>query len=119
MAHRPRGGAAPPREALAGPRLHAHAQPARAVVLELHHAVGEGEEGVVLGQADILARLPLGAVLAQDDRAPADGLPAEALHPEALGVTVAPVAARPLPLLVCHGSQEPLEKTWSGSGLAG
>src|ERR1700682_6242341 len=92
---------------LAGRRHHAHAQAARAVVLEANDPVREREQRMVLGQADVLARLPLGAVLAQDDGPAAHFLPAEALHSEPLGIAVAPVAAPSLSLLVRPLSRTP------------
>src|SRR5258707_1687403 len=100
---------------LAGRGLNAHAQSARAVVLEPDESIREGEEGVVLGQPDVLPWLPFGAVLAEDDRPAADRLTAEALDPEPLGIAVAPVAARALPFLVRHG-HEPRKKL--GAALA-
>src|SRR5688572_6229861 len=83
-------------------REHAHLEPPPAVVLEADLAVGEGEEGVVLAEADVLARLPLGAVLANDDRPAGHPLAAEPLHAEPLGVAVPPVPARALAFLVRH-----------------
>src|SRR5262249_33523886 len=102
-----RGGraAGPARSRRAGRGPGAPARAAGAVFLEPPHAVREGEERVVLGKADVLAGLPLRAVLAQDDRPPAHRLPAEALHSEPLRVAVAAVPARALPLLVCHRSR--------------
>ena len=94
----------------------AHAQAARAVVFEADDAVRQREERVVLGQAHVLARLPLRAVLAEDDRAAADLLAAEALDAQPLRVAVAPVAARALTLLVRHGSPTS-QKHWSGVRL--
>src|SRR5258708_32634277 len=73
---------------LAGRGLNAHAQSARAVVLEPDESIREREERVVLGQPDVLPWLPLGAVLAEDDRPAPDGLAAKALAPKPLGITV-------------------------------
>jgi hypothetical protein len=50
------------------------------------------EQRVVLGQADIGARMPLGAALARDDVAGDHALAAENLQAEALTIGVAPVA---------------------------
>src|SRR5258708_18595355 len=87
---------------LARGREHAHPLPAGAVVLELDDPFRQREEGVVLGQAHVLPRLPGGAVLTDDDRAALHLLTAESLHAQALRIAVAPVAARALPLLVRH-----------------
>src|SRR5215208_1617404 len=85
-----------------GDGQHAHLEPAPAVVLEADLPVGEGEERVVLAEAHVLARLPLGPVLADDDRAAGHLLAAEPLHAQPLGVAVPPVAARALAFLVRH-----------------
>ena len=53
---------------------------------ELHTAVLEGEQGVVLAHADVLARVELGATLTNDDVAGHDGFAAELLHTEVLRV---------------------------------
>ena len=45
-----------------------------ALVLELHDAVDEGVDRVVRAQADVAARVPLGAALPDDDVAGADDL---------------------------------------------
>src|SRR4051812_34952124 len=57
---------------------------------------------MVLAQADIVARVPLGAALAHDDVAGAHGLAAELLDAEALAFTVAAVAGRAACFLMCH-----------------
>src|SRR5206468_11212994 len=111
---RPPAGGRWPRPRLRRRGDDAHAQPAAAVILEPDHTVGPGEEGVVLAHPDVLPRLPLRAVLADEDRAALHPLAAVALDAEALGVAVAPVPARPLSLLVRH---EPTsQKHWSGAG---
>src|SRR5215470_14886657 len=102
MGAAPEGGRARKPLARDGDGQDAHAEPARAVVLETDDAVHEREQGVVLGETHVLARLPLRAVLAEDDRPAANLLAAEALDPEPLGVAVAPVPARALPFLVRH-----------------
>src|SRR5262249_37840487 len=101
---------------LAGCRHHADAQTAGAVVLEANHAVHEREQRVVLGQADVLPRLPLRAVLPQDDGAATHGLAPEALHAQPLGIAVPAVAARSLSFLVRHVSRTS-QKASSGTGL--
>ena len=59
---------------------------------ELHDALGEGEQRVVLAHADICAGEVLGAPLAQDDVAGDDALAAKLLHTQALALGVAAVA---------------------------
>src|SRR5689334_16038734 len=51
----------------------------------------QGEQRVVATAADAVARVEVGAALADDDLAGVDQLPAEALDPEPLGVRVAAV----------------------------
>jgi hypothetical protein len=73
------------------------------VIFEAHHPVRESEQGVVLGEPDVLAGLPFRAVLPEEDRSPLDLLAPETLDPQALRVAVAAVPARALPLLVRQG----------------
>src|SRR3546814_10580142 len=68
----------------------------------LHMAVGGGEQGVILAHADVLAGMHLGAALADDDIARNDGLAAELLDAEALGLGVATVARGAASFFVCH-----------------
>src|SRR5215471_17625957 len=65
-------------------------------------AVGKRKKRVILADADVLARVPLGAALAHDDVAGEDSLSAELLHAEALALTVAAVAGRAACFLMCH-----------------
>src|SRR5262249_25018826 len=67
-----------------------------------HRARGARVERVVLADAHARARLEFRAALAHDDLAAGDGLPRERLHAKALGVGVAPVAARAKALLMSH-----------------
>ena len=60
--------------------------------LELHAAIDHGEDGVILAEADIGARLPPGAALADDDVAGDDGFTAVFLDAKAAAFGVAPVA---------------------------
>src|SRR5205823_1835549 len=76
---------------------------AAAARAELHHAVGLGEQRVVAAEADVEARVPLRAALADDDRPRGDGLTAVALDPESLRLGVATVARRRGALLLRHG----------------
>src|SRR5262249_12517198 len=70
---------------------------------ELDFAVGEREQRVVLGHADIGARVPLGAALARNDVAGQHLLAAENLQAEPLTVGVAAVAGSSACFLVSIG----------------
>src|SRR5512140_1902413 len=70
--------------------------------LELHHAAGEGEQGVVAPETDVRAGREFRAALAHDDRACIDGLAAEALDAEALRVAVASVPGTSAAFFMCH-----------------
>ena len=50
-----------------------------------------GEQGIVLADADVHARLDLGAALAHDDRPAGHKLPAESLHAQPLRIRIATV----------------------------
>src|SRR6185503_18199520 len=80
------------------------------VVFEADHSVHESEERVVAGEPHVAARLPARPVLAQDDRAAANRLPAENLDPEPLRLAVASVAARTLAFLVRHVESAPRKR---------
>src|SRR5919204_4876244 len=82
--------------------------------LELDLASPRGEDRVVLPDPHAVARLELGAALANDDLAARHGLAREHLHAEALGVRVAAVAARPEPLLMSH----PRPPSWPACAAA-
>src|SRR5690606_21114544 len=69
---------------------------------ELDGARGEREQGVVAAAAHTVTGVDLGAALADEDLARADGLAAEALDAEALGVGVTPVLGGADALLRCH-----------------
>src|SRR5690606_38888961 len=104
------GGSAPPAPAEAGcvvrPDPRGGGDPvdhlAGAPAGEGHRARLEGEEGVVLAPADVVAGVEVGAALTHDDHAGLDDLTAEALHTEALGVGVAAVPGGAGALLVSH-----------------
>src|SRR6185503_5220814 len=64
--------------------------------------IGKRKEGMILAQADVVARMPFGAALTHDAVDGAHALAAELLHAEALALTVAAVAGRPACLLMCH-----------------
>src|SRR3954454_8313529 len=65
-------------------------------------AVGKCKKRMVFAQADIVARVPLGAALTHDDVAGANHLAAELLHAEALALAVTAVAGRAACFLMCH-----------------
>src|SRR6266446_4026830 len=73
-------------------RQNRYEHPALGFGTELDAAVDQREQGMVLGQADIGARVPLGAALARDDVAGEHLLAAENLQAEPLTVRVAAVA---------------------------
>ena len=62
---------------------------------EFHRALHEGEKGVVTAQADVVARVELGAALADDDVAGQHALAAELLHAEALASKSRPLRDEP------------------------
>src|SRR5919199_4121406 len=68
--------------------------------LELHLAVDQGIDRVVLAEPDVLARVDLGPPLAHDDRARLDQLSPVALDAEHLRVAVATVPGTTNALLV-------------------
>ena len=65
-----------------------------AKTLKADDAVGEGEEGIVFADADVVARVELGAALADEDIARKHRLAVRTLHAEALRLAVAPVVGR-------------------------
>src|SRR5512147_1826631 len=73
-----------------------------AVLGELHLAGHHREEGVVLADADVLARVELRAALADDDGARVHELAAVGLDAQALALGIAAVAGRAACFLVCH-----------------
>src|SRR4051795_3284200 len=79
-----------------------HVFAAELAVAERDLAVGKRKEGMILAQADVVARVPLGAALTHDDIAGAGLLAAEQLHAEALALTVAAVAGRAACFFMCH-----------------
>src|SRR3954470_19843400 len=79
-----------------------HVLTAELAISERDLAVGKRKQRMILAQADIVARVPLGAALAHDDIAGANGFAAELLHAEALALTVAAVAGRAACFLMCH-----------------
>src|SRR5690349_20826364 len=65
-------------------------------------ACHEGEKGVVLADADVVAGQHARAALAHEHRAGLDDRPAELFHAQTLAGRIAAVAGRTRALLVCH-----------------
>ena len=59
---------------------------AKLAVAKRDLAVGKCKKRMILAQADVVARVPLGAALTHDDVAGANGFAAELLHAEALAL---------------------------------
>jgi hypothetical protein len=72
------------------------------LVLELHESIDERVDREIGSEADVAARVPLGAALAHDDVAGDDFLPAELLHAAVLRIAVASVSGRTDALFMCH-----------------
>jgi hypothetical protein len=72
------------------------------LAVEEHDAVGQGEEGIVFGPADIAAGVEHGAPLPNDDPAGANRLTAEDFDAQALTVRLAAVPDRTLTFLMSH-----------------
>ena len=60
--------------------------------VEFHATIGESEQGMILADADVLARMPLCAALARENIAGDDALAAEQLDPKPLARRVAAVS---------------------------
>jgi len=75
---------------------------AAATLVEAHHPVHKGEDGVILAHTDVAPWNPLRAALADDDVSGDDGLAAEFFHAQALAATVATVFDTTLTFLVGH-----------------
>src|SRR5690625_269847 len=70
--------------------------------LELHLAIGLGEQGVVSAQPYVHARMKLSAALAHDDAARCDSLATVHFDTKAFTLGVAPVACTTACFLVSH-----------------
>ena len=70
--------------------------------LELHFAVDEGEQSVVLPLAHVVAGVDLGSALSDKDVAGQDKLSVGSFGSEALGLAVAAVLGGTHTFLVCH-----------------
>ena len=68
-------------------------------------SVFQGEEGVVVADADILAGVEAGPALADENRPGLYGLAILALDAESLAVAVTPVLTGSLTFLVCHDAE--------------
>src|SRR5262249_35485911 len=84
-------------------RLYRYEDAALGFGTELNLTVDQREQGVVLAEADILARVPLGAALAGNNIAGDGVLAAEQLQAQPLAIRVAAVARGPACFFVCHG----------------
>src|SRR5512135_2783336 len=73
-----------------------------ALLVELDRPLDQRIDRPVAADPDVLARVPLRALLPADDAARLGQLAAEQLDPQHLRVRVAAVAAGALPLLVSH-----------------
>src|SRR5687768_14137067 len=87
-----RAGVSAPRRSHSVARLHRNVGAAAAAVLEIHAAVGLGEQSMVLADADIGAGVELGAALADQDVAGEHFFRAELLDAEAPAGGIATVA---------------------------
>src|SRR6478736_3249255 len=91
---------------------------AAALLAELHRTRDEREQRVVAATADAVAGVEVRAALADEDLAGVDGLAAEALDAEVLGVAVATVAGRGRTLLVCHVSSPSVSSSGRQASIA-
>lgn len=73
-----------------------------AVAFEFDDAVGECKERVVAPETDVLARMPPGAALADQDVARTDELPTEPFDAQTFGIRVAAVLCRAAAFFMCH-----------------
>src|SRR5688572_719879 len=83
-------------------RLDVHIFAAELAVAETDATVDQCKKGMILAQADVVARVPLRAALAHDDVAGANHFAAELLHAKALGLRIAPVARGAACFFMCH-----------------
>src|SRR5665213_1765727 len=87
---------------LCGDRLDGSKAPAIAAVSKLHPSRYLGEQGIVRPDADVEARLDLGAALANDDRSAGNEFAAKGLHAQPLCIGVASVCGAAPTLFMCH-----------------
>jgi len=88
------------RRRLAG--IHADLLPVEPEALVLDYAVSDGEERVILGTHDVLARMPFRPALANKNIAGLDKFAAEFLDAQSLCIAVAPIARRAHSFFMCH-----------------
>lgn len=79
--------------------VHIHAT---TILIKTHITVHQGEDGMVLADANVASSDPLGATLAEDDVASEDGFTAELLHAEAFALAVATVFDGALSFFMGH-----------------
>lgn len=69
---------------------------------EFDDTLSQCKQGVILAATDVQSRVEVRSTLTNDDLAGTDGLTAEALDAETLGVAIAAVPGAGRTLLVCH-----------------
>ncbi|SOY51190.1 conserved membrane hypothetical protein [Cupriavidus taiwanensis] len=74
----------------------------RALDGELHVAVDQGEQRVVLAHADVVAGMHAGTALADDDAAGVDGLATKHLHAQTLRFGITAVPRGTAAFFLCH-----------------
>src|SRR5690349_3156121 len=84
---------------------HGHVGPAEHGLAELHLTLDQGEQGVVLADADIGAGMELRAALTDDDVAGDDALTTELLDAKTTAGAIATVAGATACLFMCHCSE--------------
>jgi len=75
-----------------------------AVAFKLHNACGKCKEGIITPDTDIEAGMKLCAALPHKNIAGEDHLTAEALHAEALGITIAAVPGTSAAFFMSHAT---------------
>ena len=80
-------------------RVDAHALAILADPLEPHHAVRQGEQGIVRADAHVVAGMDVGAALPHQDVAGQNKLPVRPLDAETLGLGIAAILVEPTPFL--------------------
>src|SRR5579884_3841778 len=83
-------------------RIDADLVPRLALVLELHHPVDEGVDGVVGAKPDVVARVPFGTTLPDNDVACHDAFAAVLLDAAVLRIRIAAVARGTDAFFMCH-----------------
>jgi hypothetical protein len=73
-----------------------------ATFFEFYYAVGQGEQGMVLANAHVSARMVSGTPLTNDDITGNDGLATINLHTQSLAMRFATVVRTTCSFFVCH-----------------